>query len=301
MNNSLNPVAQVVTISRGISAVSGKEQIDPYHRDLVMSLKNKRILSARVCGAEKVNGDFFLVVFYGQYKVRIPFEKSAIDIPNENSTAYGRKELIRRILEGRIGSEVEFVISEMESENAVIYADREYAMKIRRDDYFSKLRPDGTFLLEKGVKVEARILHVAARSMSVEVFGKEVIISSGYLRPWPVYDARRYYRNGETVLASITDIQRQEDDIKLSLSVKDALDFNMDEIVSSYEKNSVYSGIVIWAGNNKYMVCLNENIGCLCTKGCRDYPSPGQRVIVKVIGINKDENRIWGTIVDVAN
>lgn len=299
MNIAINDEFSVVTIEKGKAVLSDNEPNNQYVRDMIQSMSKNKILCDKVCGAEKVQGEYCMVVFHGPYKVRIPFERSGIILPDSNNN-YGRKELIRRVIEGRIGSDIEYAVTNFVIGEPVSLGDREFAMNKRRDEFFSKTRSDGSFLLDKDVIAEVRILHTAPRSLTVELFGKEIVISSGLLKPWPVYDARKYFHNGDTAFVKITDISRTDGNISVSVSAKDALDYDMGKIVETYEKNAIYIGVVVWASNNKYMVCLNDNIGCLCSKRRNNFPLPGQTVIVKVIGVSKAENKIWGTIMDVA-
>lgn len=131
MNNKSNESAPVITIERGRAAAPEPEKSDSFIRDMGQSYTRNKILCDRVCGVEKVNGEFFMVIYHGPYKIRIPFEKSGIKLPDSASTNYSRKELIRRIFEGRLGSDVEYKVSDFMIGESVAYGDREYAMKQR--------------------------------------------------------------------------------------------------------------------------------------------------------------------------
>ena len=97
MNIRANELLPVVTIEKGRGSLPEPEQYDSFTRDMSQSYTKNKILCDKVCGVEKVNGDFCMVVFHGPYKIRIPFEKSGIVLPDSADSSYSRKELTRSI------------------------------------------------------------------------------------------------------------------------------------------------------------------------------------------------------------
>ena len=65
--------------------------------------------------------------------------------------------------------------------------------------------------------------------------------------------------------------------------------------------NNLYVGTVSLVDLTGVFVSLDGGIDCLCTHPKRGRPPRGARVTVRILGINCENNRIWGVITHMSS
>ena len=82
--------------------------------------------------------------------------------------------------------------------------------------------------------------------------------------------------------------------------VKQAGENPYEKALWRYSVGSCYVGMVSMVDINGVFVALDEGVDCLCSYPKRGRPPRGARVTVRILGINKESNRIWGAITHIA-
>ena len=78
--------------------------------------------------------------------------------------------------------------------------------------------------------------------------------------------------------------------------VKQAMENPYEKALKKYVVGNRYVGTVSMVDLNGVFVSLDGGIDCLCTYPKRGRPPRGARATVRILGINHENNRIWGVI-----
>ena len=263
--------------------------------DLLESYKAGRVLTDHIEGVEKIKGTVAAVLYHGSFKVIIPAEE-AINPPNDyrgnNPTAVHRYMLAKRL-----GAEIDYIVKGMDSETGLAVASRKDAMKVRQKEFYFTRDRDGNNILYDGVLAEARIISVIKSGIFVELFGAECFISVRELSYQRWADAGDYYKPGQRVIVRVTGVDRSDrEKVKISASVKRAQENPYEKALRKYVEGNHYVGKVSMVDENGVFVAMDGGIDCLCEYPRRGRPPIGAQVTVRIIGINRETNRIWGVI-----
>lgn len=263
--------------------------------DLLESYKAGRVLTDYIEGVEKIKGTVAAVLYHGTFKVIIPAEE-AINPPND----YRGKDPIsvhRYMLSKRLGAEIDYIVKGMDPETGLAVASRKDAMRARQKEFYFTRDRDGNNILYEGVLAEARIISVIKSGIFVELFGAECFISVRELSYQRWADAGDYYKPGQHVIVRITGVDRSDrDKIKVTASVKRAQENPYEKALRKYVEGNHYVGKVSMVDENGVFVAMDGGIDCLCEYPRRGRPPIGAQVTVRIIGINRETNRIWGVI-----
>ena len=83
---------------------------------------------------------------------------------------------------------------------------------------------------------------------------------------------------------------------RVTASVKQAMENPYEKALKKYVVGNRYVGTVSMVDLNGVFVSLDGGIDCLCTYPKRGRPPRGARATVRILGINHENNRIWGVI-----
>lgn len=267
--------------------------------DLTESLKSGRILTGTVQGVEKTADDAIAVIYHGAYKVIIP-TKEAI-LPPENYRNIPEAEVHEYLLTKRLGAEFDYIVKGIDSEARIAVASRLDAMRVKRKwHYYDIEREAGRFLYE-GVTAEARVVSVIRTGIFVDLFGVEVFIPLRELSYQRMMDAAVYFQTGQRVLVKVLTLDRKDrNNIHVTASVKQTTENPCEKAIRRYTVGNKYVGTVSMIDTNGVFVSLDGGIDCLCAYPKRGRPPRGARVTVRILGINREVNRIWGAITHTA-
>lgn len=267
--------------------------------DLTESLKSGRILTGTVQGVEKTADDAIAVIYHGAYKVIIP-TKEAI-LPPENYRNIPEAEVHEYLLTKRLGAEFDYIVKGIDPEARIAVASRLDAMKVKRKwHYYDIEREAGRFLYE-GVTAEARVVSVIRTGIFVDLFGVEVFIPLRELSYQRMMDAAVYFQTGQRVLVKVLTLDRKDrNNIQVTASVKQTTENPCEKAIRRYTVGNKYVGTVSMIDTNGVFVSLDGGIDCLCAYPKRGRPPRGARVTVRILGINREVNRIWGAITHTA-
>ena len=231
--------------------------------DLVESQKSGRILTGTIQGIEQLpnNPDHSVaVIYYGDFKVVIPVEE-AVELPANFSGTNG--DTVRQLmLSKRLGAEVDYIVKGLDQDAGVAVASRLEAMRAKRRQYYLGTDRDGNYRICEGICAEARVVSAIRAGIFADLFGLEVFI--------PIRDVKQ---------ASANPYERA---------------------LQKYTVGNKYVGSVSMVDATGVFVALDGGIDCLCSYPKRGRPPRGARVTVRILGINRETNRIWGAITHVA-
>ena len=291
---------QVVSIDghRTVETQEDKDRNDLL--DLLESLRTGRILSGTIQGIERVSDNQSLaVIYHGAFKVVIPAEQ-AVEPPvdyRDQSPA----DVFHYLLTKRLGAEVDYIVKGIDQEANVAVASRLEAMKAKRKQYYFGTDRDGNHILYPGQCAETRVVSVIRAGIFVDLFGLEIYIPLRELSYQRLMDASGYFQPGQRILVKILDVDRTDkNNIKASASVKQATENPYEKALQRYSVDNRYVGTVSMVDTNGVFVALDGGVDCLCSYPKRGRPPRGARVTVRILGINRESNRIWGAITHIS-
>ena len=293
----------IIAIGSSLSVETEAEKSKNDLLDLVESQKTGRILSGIIQGVEQTSDNpprSLAVVYHGEFKVIIPAEE-AVEPPDDYR---GRtpEEVHHYMLTKRLGAEVDYIVKGMDTESGLAVGSRLEAMSARRKEYFFATDRDGNNLIHSGVVAEARIVSVIRAGIFVDLFGLEIYIPLKELSYQRWLDAAAHFQPGQRVLVKVLEINRiDKTQVKVIASVKQAGENPYEKALRKYAVGNRYVGTVSMVDANGVFVALDGGIDCLCSYPKRGRPPRGARVTVRILGINKESNRIWGAITHVTS
>ena len=291
---------QVVSIDghRTVETQEDKDRNDLL--DLLESLRTGRILSGTIQGIERASDNQSLaVIYHGAFKVVIPAEQ-AVE-PPEDYRDQSPADVFHYLLTKRLGAEVDYIVKGINQEANVAVASRLEAMKGKRKQYYFGTDRDGNHILYPGQCAEARVVSVIRAGIFVDLFGLEIYIPLRELSYQRLMDASGYFRPGQRILVKILDVDRTDrNNIKASASVKQATENPYEKALQRYSVDNRYVGTVSMVDTNGVFVALDGGVDCLCSYPKRGRPPRGARVTVRILGINRESNRIWVAITHIS-
>lgn len=292
---SVQSTEPVVSIGERRTAQTESDKAKDHLLDLLESYKAGRILTGIIQGVERTSEDYVAVLYHGDFKIIIP-AKEAIIPPNDYR---GREPsaIHRYMLTKRLGAEVDYIVKGIDSQTGLAVASRLDAMKARQKQYYLTRDRDGNNLLYEGILAEGRVTSVIKAGIFVDLFGVEVYISMRELSYQRWMDASEYFHTGQNVIVRIMEIDRSDrDNIKVKASVKRAKENPYEKALKRYVEGNLYVGTVSMVDENGVFVAMDGGIDCLCEYPRRGRPPIGSRVTVRIVGINRSSNRMWGAI-----
>lgn len=270
--------------------------------DLLESQKTGRILTGTIQGVERppdTPSRSLAVIYHGEFKIIIPSEE-AVE-PPEDYRGRLPEDVLHDTLTKRLGAEVDYVIKGIDPAAGIAVGSRLEAMRARRKQYYLGTDRDGNYLLYSGVCAEARIVSVIRAGIFIDLFGLETYIPLRELSYQRWMDAAGYFQPGQRILVKVLELDRSDPGhIKVKASVKQAGENPYERALRRYSVGNRYVGTVSMVDTNGVFVALDGGIDCLCSYPKRGRPPRGSRVTVRILGINRESNRIWGAITHIA-
>ena len=201
---------------------------------------------------------------------------------------------------GRLGAEVDYIVKGIDQESGLVAASRLEAMALKRREYYFRTDRDGNYQIYEGIRAEARVVSVIRAGIFVDLFGAECYIPLRELSYQRWVDATTHYQPGQRVLVKVLGVDRADrNKLHVSASIKQAGENPYEKALKKYSVGNRYVGTVSMVDTTGVFVSL-DGIDCLCTYPKRGRPPRGSRVTVRILGINHESNRIWGTITHIS-
>lgn len=257
-------------------------------RELLRSKEEKRIITGKITGIEdeyyKIKNKKIpcAIVWYEDIKVLIPISHLGISKQTKS------------MLRGMLGSEIDFIVMEIDETTNLAIASRIDAMNLRAKLELPKLK------LNDNIKV--RVIAVGIKHIIVEMYGKEVIIKAENLQHTYIVNCKDIYTPGDYLKVKIKTL-----DIENNIFELDAKCFltnpykSIRKFITEYGE---YTGKVIAfpKKNSGIIIQLDQsNISCLVRVPARfnNYPHYMQNVLIKVTEINETKKLIYGYLMRV--
>lgn len=257
-------------------------------RELLRSKEEKRIITGKITGIEdeyyKIKNEKIpcAIVWYEDIKVLIPISHLGISKQTKS------------MLRGMLGSEIDFIVMEIDETTNLAIASRIDAMNLRAKLELPKLK------LNDNIKV--RVIAVGIKHIIVEMYGKEVIIKAENLQHTYIVNCKDIYTPGDYLKVKIKTL-----DIENNIFELDAKCFltnpykSIRKFITEYGE---YTGKVIAfpKKNSGIIIQLDKsNISCLVRVPARfnNYPHYMQNVLIKVTEINETKKLIYGYLMRV--
>ncbi|MBR4013716.1 MAG: 30S ribosomal protein S1, partial [Clostridia bacterium] len=296
---AVRPIRRVMSIDAIRTVETDAERADRDLIDLTSAMKTGKILSGSLQGVEETKDDAVAVVYRGSYKIIIPAREAIL--PPDDYRGQPVADVHRYMLTKRLGAEIDYVIKGIDADAGIAVASRLEAMRLKRKQFYFGTDRDGINLLYAGVCAEARVVSVIRAGIFVDLFGLELYIPLRELSYQRMMDASVYFQAGQRVLVKVVSLDRTDkNNIKAVVSVKQAMENPYEKALRRYTVGNRYVGTVSMVDTNGVFVALDGGIDCLCSFPKRGRPPKGARVTVRILGINKETNRIWGAITHTA-
>lgn len=257
-------------------------------RELLRSKEEKRIITGKITGIEdeyyKIKNEKIpcAIVWYEDIKILIPISHLGISKQTKS------------MLRGMLGSEIDFIVMEIDETTNLAIASRIDAMNLRAKLELPKLK------LNDNIKV--RIIAVGIKHIIVEMYGKEVIIKAENLQHTYIVNCKDIYAPGDYLKVKIKTL-----DIENNIFELDSKCFltnpykSIRKFITEYGE---YTGKVIAfpKKNSGIIIQLDQsNISCLVRVPARfnNYPHYMQNVLIKVTEINETKKLIYGYLMRV--
>lgn len=296
------PTMNVLSIDEHLAVETDADKAKNDLLDLIESMKTKRILTGTIQGVERPEDNPnrpLAVIYHGDFKIIIPAEE-AVE-PPEDFRGRSESDIMHYMLTKRLGAEVDYIVKGIDPKAGIAVASRLEAMAAKRKEYYFGTDRDGNNLIYNDVCAEARIVSVIRAGIFVDLFGLEIYIPLRELSYQRLLDASAQFQPGQRVLVKVLTVDRSErNQVKVTASVKQAGENPYEKALKKYSVGNRYVGTVSMVDTTGVFVSLDGGVDCLCSYPKRGRPPRGARVTVRVLGINKENNRIWGAITHIA-
>ena len=260
---------KIVAIDEERQVLTDADRIQNDLLDLVESMKIKRIL--------------------------IPSEEAIYE--PDDYRGQRKSDVLYYMLNKRMGAEIDYVIRGVDPETGMAGGSRMEAMALKRKAYFYKTDRNGNYQLYVGSRAEARVVSVIRAGIFVDLFGAECYIPLKELSYQRWVDASQHFQPGQRVLVRIIELDRSDwNHLHVTVSVKQASANPYEKALKRYVVGERYVGTVSLVDLTGVFVSLDGGVDCLCTYPPRGRPPRGARVTVRILGVNTEKCRIWGTI-----
>lgn len=257
-------------------------------RELLRSKEEKRIITGKITGIEdeyyKIKNEKIpcAIVWYEDIKILIPISHLGISKQTKS------------MLRGMLGSEIDFIVMEIDETTNLAIASRIDAMNLRAKLELPKLK------LNDNIKV--RIIAVGIKHIIVEMYGKEVIIKAENLQHTYIVNCKDIYTPGDYLKVKIKTLDIENNIFELDAKCFLTNPYNsIRKFITEYGE---YTGKVIAfpKKNSGIIIQLDQsNISCLVRVPARfnNYPHYMQNVLIKVTEINETKKLIYGYLMRV--
>jgi len=199
--------------------------------EIISSMRSRNVLTGTIYSTKTIDGMICAVVDYSPFDVLLPQDFFLTDRDKEviasEQTDKDKEKRTRRLINERIGSEVDFIVRKVDEENGVAIGDRIAAMNIRQRAWFFNKDRRGEYIIKEGTKAEARVVSANTNSITVETCGMEFKLKQESIAYTRIANVQAEYPVGSTVPIVFKKIERstqaKKRTLKVVISMKEAL------------------------------------------------------------------------------
>ena len=262
--------------------------------DIQNSHRTRRILTGMLDGVEKTESGLTLaVVNYRGFRVAIPVKEMML---YTGKTPSGREYMelmdqLNRILNARLGSEIDFIVKGYDNETRSVVGSRREAMLRKRQTFYLDTDELGEHLIYEGRVVQARVVAVAEKVIRVEVFGVETsIVARGLSWEW-IGNARDHFNVGDRILVRVLKINRADaEHLTIRVDARSVSATNSHDNLKKCMPQCRYAGRVTDVRNGVVFIRLNNGVNAIA-HSCYDTRYPGKKDDVSFAVTRIDEEQ----------
>ena len=262
--------------------------------DIQNSHRTRRILTGMLDGVEKTESGLTLaVVNYRGFRVAIPVKEMML---YTGKTPSGREfmelmDQLNRILNARLGSEIDFIVKGYDNETRSVVGSRREAMLRKRQTFYFDTDEMGEHLIYEGRVVQARVVAVAEKVIRVEVFGVETsIVARGLSWEW-IGNARDHFNVGDRILVRVLKINRTDLELlTIRVDARSVSATNSHDNLKKCMPQCRYAGRVTDVRNGVVFIRLNNGVNAIA-HSCYDPRYPGKKDDVSFAVTRIDEEQ----------
>lgn len=220
-----------------------------------------------------------LIVNFKNIKVLIPAEEIR------------DKKVDKKVLRSMIGSELRFVIYQIDKLTNKAVASRKKAMEQIRRIQLKKY--------SKGDKIFARIISVFPKFIDIECLGVDIRLKAEDLEYGYISNLGGLYQIGDKLKVVIKDIDYEKNILKVSHKETKDDPYKIARI--NYVEGGEYLGIITGYSDNGVFVKLEQGIDTMATlpNWMEMPPSPGDKVVVRIKRIQPEKRKIYSSLLKV--
>lgn len=264
-----------------------------------------RILTGTITLVDIVDDMATAIVFYNNVKILIPLPLLVSQVRKSgNVEASEQAKIDRRTINERIGSEIDFIVKQLDENEMVGIASRVEAMQTEMQAYFIQKRR-GKYVVNEGDLVEGRVCYVTKSHLCVEFCGVEKTLREEDCLWVHVTDLREKFEPGQYLPVKITKLERQKKDGKnilvVNASIKEAVESPKKKFFDSFSKGTTAMGQVTYINKSGVFVkIIGMDYDILCSPP-REFATPpvGKRVLIGIHSKNEEDYSIYGYILRV--
>lgn len=282
----------VLTIDARDEVQTQADREDIIWHEVQNAYRTRRILTGTLGGIERNNSGMTLAIAdYKGFRVVILLEEMMLyEGPEPEAAEHARWEnQLQRILNSRLGSEIDFVIRGIVNEERSIVASRRDAMLRKRRAFYMDANGLGEPMIYEGRVVQARVVAVAEKMVRVEVFGVECSIFARGLSWLWIGDARDHFNVGDRILVRVQKIDRTDvEHLSIQVDARSVLGIENGDNLRKCRRNGRYAGRVTDVHKGTTFIRLNNGVNAIA-HACYDIRTPGKKDDVSFAVTQLDE------------
>ena len=282
----------VLTIDARDEVQTQADREDIIWHEVQNAYRTRRILTGTLGGIERTNSGMTLAIAdYKGFRVVILLEEMMLyEGPEPEAAEHARWEnQLQRILNSRLGSEIDFVIRGIVNEERSIVASRRDAMLRKRRAFYMDANGLGEPMIYEGRVVQARVVAVAEKMVRVEVFGVECSIFARGLSWLWIGDARDHFNVGDRILVRVQKIDRTDvEHLSIQVDARSVLGIDNGDNLRKCRRNGRYAGRVTDVHKGTTFIRLNNGVNAIA-HACYDIRTPGKKDDVSFAVTQLDE------------
>lgn len=271
---------RILTIDAKDEVQTEEEREATIWHEVQNAYRTRRILTGTLDGIEHTeSGLTIAVVNYKGFRVAIPIKQMMLQVGRmpTGEEYMDLMEQLSRVLNARLGSEIDFIVKGIENKSRSIVASRKDAMLKKRQTFYMDADELGEPMIYEGRVVQARVVAVAEKIIRVEVFGVECSIrAQGLSWEW-IGNARDHFFVGDRILVRILKIERPDvENITITADVRSVSSTNNIDNLQKIIPQSRYAGRVTEVRNGVIYIRLNNGVNAIA-HSCYDRRTPGKK------------------------
>ncbi len=268
----------ILTIDVDSHVETLEEQEDARWHQLLNAHRTRKILTGQLGGIEKLESGWVVAItYYNGFRIIIPMDEMMINLSGdgrENADTLNRQ---TRIANNMLGSDIDFIIRDLDEQSRSVVASRKDAMLKKRQTFYLSEHEGEDPMLYPGRVVEARVIAVAPKVVRLEVFGVEVSVRARDMAWEWMVDAGEKFQVGELALVTVNKIHMKSiEEMEISVDAKSATaNVNKDNLKKCVRQGK-YVGTITDVYKGTYFMRLNIGVNAVA-HSCNMASLPSKR------------------------